>query len=176
VEDRESSNSCAIDEIPSTLGFNSQMRRVEDVESPNSCAIVKVDLDDIPSTTSFDSKMLCSCAMEVSPCHVIFDLNKVVITTCFDRGSHIIIFWRNALFNSRCIFGLQPTITISIIIWIKFSTKHEFLYMLLECLIKSFACEICVSYQINLTSQFSTRTLMFSFLLILTLTLVTCCL
>jgi hypothetical protein len=47
--------------------------------------------------------------------------------------------------------------------------------MLPKCLINFFACEIRISYWINLTSQFSTRTLMFSFLHFLTLALATRC-
>ncbi len=98
------------------------------------------------------------------PFHVIFDLNKIVITTRFDRGSHIVFFclglkefWKNALLNFRCIFGLQPSVRISIIIWINSSTKHKSLYMFPKCLIRNFSCEICVSYLINLTNQSSTR-------------------
>jgi hypothetical protein len=52
-------------------------------------------------------------ATEVSPFHVIFDLNEVMITTCFDKGFCIIIpildwrnSWRNVLHNSKSIFGL----------------------------------------------------------------------
>ncbi len=67
MEDRESSNSCTIDEIPLTLGFNSQMIHAKDVESPKSHAIVEIDLDDIPSTTSFDSKVPHSRATKVNP-------------------------------------------------------------------------------------------------------------
>ncbi len=44
-----------------------------------------------------------------------------------------------------------------------------------ECLIRSFACKIHISCQINLTSQFSTRTSTIFFLLILTLMLTTRC-
>jgi hypothetical protein len=43
--------------------------------------------------------------------------------------------------------------------------------MLPKCLIKSFTCKICISYRINLISQFSIRTLTFSFIHFLTFTL-----
>ncbi len=78
--------------------------------------------------------------------------------------------------NSMCIFGLQPSITIFIVVWIKFGMKHKFSLIFQKCLIKSFACKICISYSINLTSQFFIRTLSFSFLCILTFTLTTHCL
>jgi hypothetical protein len=53
AENKESPNSCAVveiglDEIPLTLGFDSQMLQAEDVESPNSCTVVEVNLDEIP--------------------------------------------------------------------------------------------------------------------------------
>jgi len=56
-------------------------------------------------------------------------------------------------------------VTIFIIIWIKSSTKQKSLYMFLKCLIRSFACEIRISYWINMISQFSTRTWTFFFYL-----------
>jgi hypothetical protein len=82
VEDRESPNShvvveVGLDEIPSSLGFNSQMPQVEDVELPNS-HVVEVDLDDIPSTLGVDSVVHHSLIVEVSPFDVIFYLNEVV--------------------------------------------------------------------------------------------------
>jgi hypothetical protein len=52
-ENMESPNSHAVveaglDEIPLTLGFDSQMFQAKDVELPNSCAVVVVSLDEIP--------------------------------------------------------------------------------------------------------------------------------
>jgi hypothetical protein len=35
-----------------------------------------------------DSPMPCLPSLEVSPLHVIFDLNGVLVTTCFDRGRY----------------------------------------------------------------------------------------
>jgi hypothetical protein len=96
-EDKRSPNSLAVvevgmDEIPVTLGFNSQMPYTKDVESPNSCAVVVIDFDEIPLTLSVDFEVPCLHAVEVSPFHVIFDLNKLLIPTCFDKGSCTIIF------------------------------------------------------------------------------------
>jgi len=118
VEDRESQNShlvveANLDGIPLTVGFDSQMPQVEYVESLNSHVVVEVNLDEIPSTSSVDSIVLHLLASELSPFHVIFYLNGVLITTCFNKRSCTIIlrpklkeFWRNVLCNSKSIFGL----------------------------------------------------------------------
>lgn len=95
-EDKKSPNSCTIvesglDEIPSILGFNFQMPQPKDMESPNTCVIVAIGLDEIPSTSSVDAKMPHSLMVEMNLFHVIFNLNKVLITTHFNRGSHIVI-------------------------------------------------------------------------------------
>jgi hypothetical protein len=60
-EVKESPNSHAIveanlDEIPLTLGFDSQMPQVKDVESPNSRTVVTISLDDIILTLGVDSE------------------------------------------------------------------------------------------------------------------------
>ncbi len=80
-----------MDEIPSTLGFNSQMFKAKDVELPNLGAIVVISFDEIPLPLGVDSKMPCSLVVKVSPFHVIFNLNKVLITTHFDRGSYTVL-------------------------------------------------------------------------------------
>ncbi len=82
VKDRESPNSHVVDEIPPTLGFDSQMPQAQDVESPNSHVAVEINLDDNPLTLSFDFVVPCLHVVEVSPFHVIFYLNKILITTC----------------------------------------------------------------------------------------------
>jgi hypothetical protein len=94
VENRESQNSHVVDKIPLTLGFNSQLQmlKVEDLESPNSCMAIEVGLDEIPSTLSFDFVMVRSPIAKVSPFHVIFNLNGVLIPTRFNKCSRIIIF------------------------------------------------------------------------------------
>ncbi len=97
VKDKESPNSCTVveislDEIPLTLGFDSQMLRVEDVESPNSCTIIVINLDEIPLTSSVNSPMFHLATTKVCPFHVIFNLNGIMITTCFDKCSYTIIF------------------------------------------------------------------------------------
>ncbi len=62
------------------------------MELPNSRAIVVIDLDEIPLTSNVDSEVPHSPMAEVSPFHVIFNLNKILITTCYDKGFHIVIF------------------------------------------------------------------------------------
>jgi hypothetical protein len=64
---------------------------VEDVELPNSLRAIEINLDDIPSTLGFDSKMLHSLITEVSPFHVTFNSNGVLITTWFIKGLHTVI-------------------------------------------------------------------------------------
>ncbi len=82
VENKESPNSCVVeiglDEIPLTLGFDSQRPQMENVELPYSCIVVKVNLDEIPLTSSVNSPMLHSATRKVCPLHVIFDLNGIM--------------------------------------------------------------------------------------------------
>ncbi len=92
MEDKESPNSRAVDEIPSTLGFDFRMFQVKDVESPNSHATIKRFLDEISSTSGFDSKMPHLFLAEVNSFHMIFNLNRVLIATRFDRGFRAVIF------------------------------------------------------------------------------------
>jgi hypothetical protein len=73
---------------------------VEDVELPNSCAIVELSLGEIPLTSSGDSQVLCLLATKVNPFHLIFDLNKVLITTHFDKST----YGKGAF----CIIALMP--------------------------------------------------------------------
>ncbi len=61
------------------------------MESPSSCATVEVGLDEILSTSSGNSPLPCSHVAEVSPFNVIFDLNRVLITTHFNKSSCIVI-------------------------------------------------------------------------------------
>jgi len=192
VEDREenmeSPNSHMVvevdsDEIPQTLCLDFQMFQAKNVESLNSRAIVVVSLDEIPSTLSVDFELSHSHVAKANPFHVTFDLDEILIVTRFDRGFCTVIlqlgleeFVEKCFAQLQIIFGLQPSVIIYIITWITFNKKHKSLYMLLECLTRSFACEIHISCRINLTSQFSTKTLTFYFLLILILMLGTHCL
>ncbi len=61
------------------------------MESLNLCTVVVVSLDEIPSTLNVDSGMPCSLVTKVTSFHVIFDLNEVLIATCFDRGFSTVI-------------------------------------------------------------------------------------
>jgi hypothetical protein len=68
------------------------LEEVEDMELPNSRTAIEVGLDEIPSTLGVGSPMPCLHVVEVSPFHVIFDLNGILITTCFNKGFCTIIF------------------------------------------------------------------------------------
>jgi len=128
----------------------------------------------------------CSPSLKMGPSHVVFDLNIVLITTCFDRGrywkvpSYIFVFkLKLKKFLERCVaqFHLYNWFAVqhwSIIIWMKFDMKHKSSSIFQECLIKSFAYKMHISCRINLTRQFFIRTLTFSFLCIFTFTSVTC--
>ncbi len=82
-----------LDEIPSILGFNSQIPQAEDVESPNSRTVVEVGLDEIPLTLDVNSLVLCSHVAKVSPIQMIFYMNGILIATCFDKGFYIVILY-----------------------------------------------------------------------------------
>ncbi len=62
------------------------------MESPNSRTIVAINLDEIPSISIVNSLVPYSPIAEVSPFHVIFYLNEIMITTHFNKGFHTIIF------------------------------------------------------------------------------------
>jgi hypothetical protein len=53
--------------------------------------VVEVTLDEILLTSGVNSLVFCSHTMEVSPFHVIFNLSRVLIATCFDKGSRTIL-------------------------------------------------------------------------------------
>jgi hypothetical protein len=92
-EDVELPNSCVnFIEIPLTLGFECQMFHAKDVESTNSCVVVEVSLNEILLISSVNSLVLRLHTMEVSPFHVIFNLNEVLIATRFDKGYRTIFF------------------------------------------------------------------------------------
>ncbi len=80
-----------MDEIPPTLGFDFQMFKAKDVELPNSSTVVVIGFDEIPLILGVDFKMFYSHVRKVSPFHVIFDVNRILIATQFDRGSYTII-------------------------------------------------------------------------------------
>ncbi len=58
------------------------------MESPNSCAFIELKMDEMPSTLGVDSLVFRSLVMEVSPFHVIFYLNGVLVTTHFSKGGY----------------------------------------------------------------------------------------
>jgi hypothetical protein len=88
--------------------IDSQMPKVEDAKSLISCVVVVIDVDETLSILGVDIEMFHLPMVEVSLLHVIFDLNKVLIATCFDRGSHTIIL-RPGLkeFVAKCFVQFQ---------------------------------------------------------------------
>jgi hypothetical protein len=58
------------------------------MESQNSHAAIELGLDEIPSTSSGNSLVFHLSIMEVSPFHVIFYLNGIIIATCFEKGGY----------------------------------------------------------------------------------------
>jgi len=69
------------------------MPKVKDVELSNSHVVVAVGLDEIPSTLSVDVEVPGSLIVEANLFHVIFNLNGILIVTCFNRGSRTIIIY-----------------------------------------------------------------------------------
>jgi hypothetical protein len=70
--------------------------------------IVAIGLDEILLASIVNSLVPYSPTMEVSPFHVIFYLNEVLITTRFDKGSHTIIFHpRLKEFLEKCLAQFQ---------------------------------------------------------------------
>jgi hypothetical protein len=84
------------------------MFQVEDVESPNSRAVIVINLDEILMTSGVDSDVPYLLTTEVSPFHMIFNLNGVLIATNFDRGSCTIILRpRLKEFLEKCLAQFQ---------------------------------------------------------------------
>jgi hypothetical protein len=78
------------------------------VESPNSHVAVEVGLDEMLSMSSGNSPLPCLHAMEVSPFYVIFDLNRILITTQFDKGfCTVIIHLGLKEFLEKCLTQFQ---------------------------------------------------------------------
>jgi hypothetical protein len=57
------------------------LEEVKDRKSPNSHVVVEINLDEIPLTPIFDSIVPCLPIAEVSPFHLIFNLNGILIIT-----------------------------------------------------------------------------------------------
>ncbi len=58
------------------------------MELPNSCASVELGLDEMPLTLRVESQVPHSPIAQMSPFHVIFYLNGVLVVTHFDRGGY----------------------------------------------------------------------------------------
>ncbi len=139
------------------------------------------EFHEMPSSSKMDSQVLCLHLPKVCPLHVIFYLNAVLSTTHIDRGGYqkgpFCIIFKLGLkeFLERCIAQFHVC-TWSITQFHNIYNcldqvqhEHNFSSIPHECLIKSFACKICISCQINSTSQFFIKTLTYSFLCILAL-------
>jgi hypothetical protein len=101
------------------------MPQTEDAESSNSHAVVEISLDEIPSTSSVDSLVLRLHATEVSPFHVVFYLNEVLVTTHFNKGSCIVIFHFGLKeFLEKCFVQFQ--------VYIWFVAQHHNIYNYLD--------------------------------------------
>jgi hypothetical protein len=78
------------------------------VELPISSTVIEVSLDEILLTSSGKSPMPHSHAAEVSTFHMIFNLNKFLIATHFDKGFHIVILClRLKEFLEKCLVQFQ---------------------------------------------------------------------
>jgi hypothetical protein len=58
------------------------------VKLSNSHAIVEINLDEIPLILGGNSLVFCLLVAKVSPFHMNFNLNKVIIATHFDKGGY----------------------------------------------------------------------------------------
>jgi hypothetical protein len=91
---------------------------VEEVESSNSHVVGELRLDEMPLISGVDSLVPRSPPLEVSLFHVIFNLNKILVATHFNKGKYgklascIVILkprlkksLKRCVSNSMCIFG-----------------------------------------------------------------------
>jgi hypothetical protein len=83
------------------------MPQVEVVGLPNSCVVVEIDLDEIPffrcqlrnASFTYNKGESISCD---------FDLNRVLIATCFNKCSRIVIFHHGLKeFLEKCLMQFQ---------------------------------------------------------------------
>ncbi len=64
------------------------LEEVEEVVSLNSWAFSELEVHEMPSTSRVDSQMIHMPLLEVSLLHVIFDLNEVLLVTCFNKARY----------------------------------------------------------------------------------------
>jgi hypothetical protein len=64
------------------------LEEAKEMKSPNSCVFVELKMDEMPFILGIDSLVFCSLIMEVSPFHVIFNLNGVLVATHFNKGGY----------------------------------------------------------------------------------------
>jgi hypothetical protein len=98
------------------------LKEAKNRESLNSRVVFKVNLDEIPSTLGVNSILPCSLATKVSPFHVIFYFNKLLIATHFDKSFHTIIPH----------FRLKEFLEVQFQVYIWFATQHHNIYNYLD--------------------------------------------
>jgi len=74
------------------------LEEAKDVESPKFMHHHSIE---IPLTSGGDSLVPCSPASKMSPFHVIFNLNGILITTDFDKGGYGKATSRTAILRPR---------------------------------------------------------------------------
>jgi hypothetical protein len=95
------------------------------VESPNSCTVIEVGFDEIPSILGVDFEVHFLFTKQMSPFHVIFDLNGILIATRFDRGSTTVILYPGLKeFLEKCLVQFQ--------VYIWSTTQHHNIYNYLD--------------------------------------------
>lgn len=58
------------------------------MESPNSRSLSEQKFHEVPSTSRINFPMSHSPSSKLSPLHVIYNLNGVLVATCFNRGKY----------------------------------------------------------------------------------------
>jgi len=106
-------------------------KEAKELELPNSGTFGELKLHEMPLTLGMDSPMPHSPSSEVSPLHVIFYLNGVFVTTCFNRGEveevpscTIIVRLGLKEFLERCIAQFH--------VYIWFPTQYHNIYNYLD--------------------------------------------
>ncbi len=75
------------------------LEEAKKVELPNSRTFVELGMDEMPSISKVDSLVPCSPTAEVNRFHVIFNLNKILVTTYFDKDIYGKVASRTIIFQ-----------------------------------------------------------------------------
>ncbi len=93
----------------------------------------EVNLDEIPLTSNVNSPMLHSATTKVCPFHVIFNLNKIIVTTCFNKHFCTIICHHGLKeFLEKCLVQFQ--------VYILFIAQNHNIYNYLSQNINLYTC------------------------------------